>query len=61
MDREKIIKRLQFELKKATDAQEAYEKDSMTEMEGFKWTLEEGRVTLLQELLVDFIGSSGGI
>lgn len=61
MDREEIIERLQFELKAADAAQEMYTTDNMSEDDKLQFQFYEGRMSLLQELLVDVIAGTMGI
>jgi hypothetical protein len=61
MDREEIIARLQLELKAADAAQEMYTTDNMTEEDKMTFQFFEGKISLLQELLVDVTASTVGI
>ena len=61
MNREEIIARLQFELKAADAAQEMYTTENMTEEDKMTFQFYEGRISLLQELLVDVNASTVGI
>lgn len=61
MDREEIIERLKFELKAADAAQEMYTTEDMSEDDKMQFQFYEGRMSLLQELLVDVTATSVGI
>lgn len=61
MNREEIIENLQFELKAADAAQELYTNDEMSTDDKLEWQFYEGRITLLQQLLVDLITETTGI
>ena len=52
---ELAIKRLQHELKAADAAQELYTNDEMSQDDKLQWQYYEGRITLLQEVLLDYI------
>ncbi len=52
---EAAIKRLQHELKAADAAQELYTNDNMSQDDKLQWQFYEGRISLLQEVLLDYI------
>tara|TARA_R110000737_G_C14624761_1_gene494650 strand:+ start:56571 stop:56756 length:186 start_codon:yes stop_codon:yes gene_type:complete len=61
MNREEIIERLQHELKAADAAQEMYTTENMSEDDKMQFQFYEGRMTLLQELLVDVTAKTMGV
>lgn len=61
MDREDIIDRLQLELKAADAAQELYTNDIMSEDDKLEFKYYQGKMDILQLLLVELISGTIGI
>lgn len=61
MDREKIITRLQHELKAADAAQELHTSEHMTEEDVLEFRYYQGKMDILQALLIDLISETIGI
>lgn len=61
MDREDIIDRLQLELKAADAAQELYTNDTMSEDDKLEFKYYQGKMDILQLLLVELISGTIGI
>ena len=61
MDREQIIERLQHELKAADAAQGLYTNNEMSQEDKLEFKYYEGKMDVLQVLLIDIMSESAGI
>lgn len=60
-DMDAVVERLQKELKAADARQELFTSNDMSEDDKFEFQRLEGRMEILQELLLDWLGGSVGI